>query len=399
MKDIKISEYTYILPDKKIAKYPLQDRDKSKLLLYKDNVISSEKFLNLSICLPQNSLLLMNNTKVIYARLNFKKITGAKIEIFCLNPYIPTEYNLAFEAKKSCEWECIVGNFKKWKNDRIFLEFKLLNKTYKLYAEKSGKLGDKQIIKFEWDEDLTFGEILSLVGQIPIPPYLKRESEETDKDRYQTVYSKFEGSVAAPTAGLHFTQQIFEQLKNKKIKTDEVTLHVGAGTFKPIKTNSVKDHNMHTEYFVVKKSTLINILNNLGSIISVGTTTLRTLESIYWLGVKLFHQIKNFEYIGQWECYELEAINVKLALNTIIDFLNKKEIEQIEAKTQIIIVPGYKFKIVDMLITNFHQPQSTLLLLVGAFIGDDWKKVYEYALQNEFRFLSYGDSSLLFKKS
>lgn len=399
MKDIKISDYNYILPDEKIAKYPLQDRDKSKLLLFKDGNASSEKFSDITSFLPSKSLLVMNNTKVIYARLNFKKITGAKIEVFCLNPYNPAEYNLAFDAKNSCEWECIVGNLKKWKNDKIFLEYKSKEKTHKLFAQKVEKIGDKQIVKFEWNEDLTFGEILNIVGQIPIPPYLKRESEETDKDRYQTVYSKFDGSVAAPTAGLHFTEKIFEQLNNKKINIDEITLHVGAGTFKPVKTEKVQDHNMHTEYFVVKKSTLKNILDNLGSIISVGTTTLRTLESIYWLGVKLFHKINNFEYIGQWECYELEAINVELALKTIVNFLDETGKDQIEAKTQIIIVPSYKFKIVDILITNFHQPQSTLLLLVGAFIGEDWKILYEYALQNEFRFLSYGDSSLLFRKS
>lgn len=399
MKDIKISEYNYELPNNRIAKYPLKERDKSKSLLYKNGTISEEKFSNIHSFLPENSLLLMNNTKVIFSRLNFKKITGAKIEVFCLNPHTPSEYNMAFEAKKSCEWQCIVGNLKKWKKDNIFLEYNYNETIYTLKAQKRGRFEDKQIIEFSWDTNLTFGEILSLVGQIPIPPYLNRKSEDTDKNRYQTVYSKYEGSVAAPTAGLHFTNKIFNELKNKKIELEEVTLHVGAGTFKPVKTENVSEHDMHNEFFVVKKSTIEKIIENLGAIISVGTTTLRTLESIYWIGVKLYHQMEDFSTINQWENYKLEGIDIKLSLDTIVNYLEQNDKEEIEANTQIIIVPGYEFKIVDILITNFHQPQSTLLLLVAALIGKDWKKVYDFALKNEFRFLSYGDSSLLFKKS
>lgn len=398
MKELKITDYNYNLPEVKIAKYPLKNRSSSKLLIYKDGIIKNKLFSEIDMTIPENNLLLMNNTKVIYARLKFKKITGANIEIFCLNPFEPAEYNLAFEAKKTSTWQCIVGNLKKWKSGKIFLEYEYNKQSYKLEAERLKTIDDKHIINFEWDSNLTFGEILNIVGSIPIPPYLNRSSEENDKNTYQTVYSKEKGSVAAPTAGLHFTDSVFKKLTKKNIFTDEITLHVGAGTFKPVKSESVSDHDMHSEYFIVKKSTIINIINNLGNITSVGTTTLRTLESIYWVGVKLFYNMSDYNVIKQWEVYNLKTISIKKSLKTILNYLEKNDREEIEANTQIIIVPGYKFKIVDILITNFHQPKSTLLLLVAAFIGNDWMRVYDYALNNEFRFLSYGDSSILFRK-
>ncbi len=398
MKDLKISDFTYNLSDERIAKYPLNNRDKSKQLIYKNGEISHDVFGNVYQHLPENSLLVMNNTKVIYARMNFRKQTGAKIEIFCLNPHIPAEYSLAFDAKGKSEWICIVGNLKKWKKDDLVLDFKNDDIEFSLTARKKGTFEDKQIIEFEWNNDLTFSEILDFVGQIPIPPYLHRDSEETDKQRYQTVYSKYEGSVAAPTAGLHFTEAVFDKLKNKNIRTEELTLHVGAGTFKPVKSELIAGHEMHTEFFTFTKSAIENILSNLGSIISVGTTSMRSLESIYWIGVKLHENLPDFNTIAQWEVYDLPQISVETSLQSILKYMSDNQLDIINAFTQIIIVPVYKFKIVDILITNFHQPKSTLLLLVAAFIGEDWKKVYDYALKNDFRFLSYGDSSLLFKK-
>ncbi len=401
MREIKISEYTYNLAESKIAKYPLKKRDESKLLIYKNREIFDDKFKNIEKFLQKNTLLVINNTKVIHARLNFRKKTGAKIEIFCLNPHNPTEYNLAFSSKNSCQWECIVGNLKKWKSEDLSLEFWINSKKKeKLIAEKISKKGNNQIIKFKWNSDLTFGEILNSLGEIPIPPYLKRKSEENDKKRYQTIYSQAEGSVAAPTAGLHFTDEIIKNLTQKKnIKTAKLTLHVGAGTFKPVKEKYVNKHQMHTEFFVVSKKNIEKIYNNLGNITSVGTTSMRTLESIYQIGLKLLKKEKNFNFIDQWEAYEWgnENISVKKSLKAIINYLEKNKLNYLKAKTKIIIVPGYKFKIVNYLITNFHQPGSTLLLLVAAFTGEDWKKIYDYALNNNFRFLSYGDSSLLYR--
>lgn len=401
MREIKISEYTYNLPENRIAKYPLKKREESKLLIYKNREIFDDKFKNIEKFLHKNTLLVINNTKVIHSRLNFRKKTGAKIEIFCLNPHNPIEYNLAFNSKNSCEWECIVGNLKKWKSENLSLEFWINSKKKeKLIAEKISKKGNNQIIRFKWNSDLTFGEILNSLGEIPIPPYLKRKSEENDKKRYQTIYSQAEGSVAAPTAGLHFTDEVIENLTQKKnIKTAKLTLHVGAGTFKPVKEKYVNKHQMHTEFFVISKKNIEKIYNNLGNITSVGTTSMRTLESIYQIGLKLLKKEKNFNFIDQWEAYESgnENISVKKSLKAIINYLEKNKLNYLKAKTKIIIVPGYKFKIVNYLITNFHQPGSTLLLLVAAFTGEDWKKIYDYALNNNFRFLSYGDSSLLFR--
>lgn len=394
---IKISDFNYSLPDNKIAKYPLKKRDNSKLIIYKNNEISEDKFNKITSYLPENSLLVMNNTKVIHARLIFKKITGARIEIFCLNPHFPNEYSQAFEAKKFCQWECIVGNSKKWKEGELILGFMHQSNNYKLIAKKKEKLANNNLIEFEWNADISFGEVLELIGEIPIPPYLNRESEEIDKKTYQTIYSKQEGSVAAPTAGLHFTKDVFSKFSEKNISISEVTLHVGAGTFKPVKTEKISEHEMHYERFVITKRTIEDLKNNIGKIISVGTTTLRTLESVYWMGVKLLLGKEKFNKITQWEVYDLPKISVEKSLDSILNYMNINNTHYIISDTQIIIVPGYNFKIVNQLITNFHQPKSTLLLLVSAFIGENWRNLYNYALNNDFRFLSYGDSSILFR--
>ena len=396
-KDIKIADYSYILPQEKIAKYPLEKRDSSNLLLYKNNNVEKKKFSEIAKLLPKNNLLIMNNTKVINARLIFRKPTGAKIEVFCLNPHNPSEYNLSFEAKHSCTWHCIVGNQKKWKNEDIILEFEYEKIINQIIAKKIKKLGTNQIIEFQWKNDLTFGEILDITGNIPIPPYLNRSAEESDKTRYQTVYSKFGGSVAAPTAGLHFTKEIFEKLEKQNISIAEITLHVGAGTFKPVKTEEISGHEMHTEFFQITKENLQKINKNIGNITPVGTTSLRTIESLYWMGVKKHFHLPNYNEIKQWEIYELPKISVEDALNTLLNVFDEEKTNIIHAYTQIIIVPGYDFKLVNSLITNFHQPNSTLLLLIAAFVGKDWEKIYDFALNNEFRFLSYGDSSLLMK--
>ena len=396
-KQIRISGYTYDLPEERIAKFPLARRDHSKLLIYRDGKISHSYFYRLPEILPDSTLLVVNNTKVVYARLIFRKPTGAKIEIFVLNPVEPAEYNKAFGAKGRAVWSCIVGNLKKWKTGPLQREFEINGKKYILTAKKIGQTQDSQIIEFTWDDSLTFSEVLDNVGLVPIPPYLNREATPGDKQTYQTVYSKLEGSVAAPTAGLHFTPQVLDDLKNKGINFAEVTLHVGAGTFKPVKTETIGGHPMHTEYFTVTRTELEKIREKLGDITAVGTTTLRTLESLYWIGKNLYEQKDGF-FISQWEPYEQPGdLPPAAALDAILDFMQRTGQDRIEAWTQIIIVPGYKFRIVDRLITNFHQPQSTLLLLVAAFVGEDWRKIYRYALENDFRFLSYGDSSLLYR--
>jgi len=396
--NLKISDFSYTLNNEKIAKYPLSIRDSSKLLYYKNGNIKSFIFNQIADLLPQNSLLVFNNTKVIYARLIFQKKTGSKIEIFCLNPHQPNEYNLAFASKGKSQWLCIVGNLKKWKNETLELEFRISDKVYKISAKNLGKFEDNELIEFEWDNSLTFSEVLEIIGEIPIPPYLNRKSETKDKEQYQTIYSKIEGSVAAPTAGLHFTKNVFETLIQKKITTTEITLHDGAGTFKPVKTENVNDHTMHTEYFEITLSSLDKIIANIGNIAAVGTTSLRTIESLYWIGVKKLLNLENFNQILQWEVYDLQVFSVTESLLTIKNYLEKNKIDVLQAKTQIIIVPTYKFKIANQIITNFHQPNSTLLLLIAAFVGEDWKKIYNFALENEYRFLSYGDSSLLFRE-
>lgn len=397
LKPISIEEFDYQLIDEKIAKYPLEKRDLSKLLIYKNGYIEQSIFKNITSYLPKDSLLIVNNTKVIYARLIFKKITGSTIEIFCLKPYEPVEYNQIFASVWQCTWECIVGNAKKWKSGNLELHLNNQNRNFTLKATKIKDIEDKKIIQFIWNEPITFSEVLQIAGSVPIPPYLNRQSEEKDKQTYQTVYSKIEGSVAAPTAGLHFTAEVLEKLRAKNIKTEEVTLHVGAGTFKPVSALNVLEHQMHAEFFVVTKSLLKNILSNFGNITSVGTTSMRALESIYWIGVKLFNNLPNFTFIEQFDPYLLRAIPVKEAISIVYNFLDANNTNYLEAETQIMIFPGYDFKIVNNLITNFHQPRSTLLLLVAAFVGQEWKKIYNYAIENNFRFLSYGDSSLLIR--
>lgn len=398
LKDINIEDYFYNLPENKIAKHPLNNREDSKLLFYNKGEISEKKFNEIPKIIKNDELLIFNNTKVIQARLNFRKETGAKIEVFCLEPIQPSDYNLIFQSTKSCKWKCIVGNLKKWKKGNISFDYIDKNNTTKIYATKLSSENDSHIIEFSWDnENISFADILEKNGEIPIPPYLNRKSEESDLTRYQTVYSKHKGSVAAPTAGLHFSNNTFKKLADKNIKIDNVTLHVGAGTFKPVKTNSVLNHEMHTEHFSVTKKLLQNILQNIGKIIAVGTTTVRTLESLYFLGLKLgLNKNLNTFHISQWEVYDFnEKINTEEAIQNIITYMNINKIEVLNASTQIIIVPSYKFMIVNKLITNFHQPKSTLLLLISAFINEDWKNIYNFALENNFRFLSYGDSSLL----
>lgn len=399
IKDIKIEDFTYNLPDERIAKYPLERRDSSKLLVYKGGDIYEQNFADISSLVPHNSTLVFNNTKVIHARLIFHKSTGARIEIFCLNPLIPSDYAVSFQSKESCEWECIVGNLRKWKGDDLLMDFTYEGDLYTLKASHKGGSENAQRIMFSWDcESLSFGEVLELTGKIPVPPYLNRDSELSDSIRYQTVYSKHEGSVAAPTAGLHFTDNVIGDLKNKGVKTTELTLHVGAGTFKPVKSDNIGGHDMHTERISISLNTVEDIVNSEGLIIAVGTTSVRTLESFYWIGVKLIEGINDVDFVGQWETYDLpQQYTFKQAFSAILSFMKESNIKNIIASTQIIIVPGYKYKVIDAIITNFHQPKSTLLLLVSALVGDDWRKIYSYALDNNFRFLSYGDSSILFR--
>ncbi|MBE9466775.1 MAG: S-adenosylmethionine:tRNA ribosyltransferase-isomerase [Bacteroidetes bacterium] len=399
-KDILIDSFTYDLPSEKIAKFPLDKRDESKLLVYKNKTVSQDHFKNIDNYLKENSLLVFNNTKVIQARLIFHKETGARIEIFCLEPLDPSDFSLAFQKTKKCKWKCIVGNLKKWKDKNLSRTFQFNEKEYILTANKIDSNNSSQEIEFSWNnKELTFSDVLEAIGEIPIPPYLNRESEESDKKQYQTIYSKHNGSVAAPTAGLHFTNDVFDKLKKKNIDFAELTLHVGAGTFKPVKSQTIGEHEMHTEHIFINIDTLQQLINNIGKITVVGTTSVRTLESLYWLGVKILEP-NNIEpedlKITQWEVYDLnQNISTLDALKAVHKYMIDKERITLSSTTQIIIVPGYKFRVINYLITNFHQPQSTLLLLISAFVGDDWKKIYDYALNNNFRFLSYGDSCLL----
>ncbi len=399
MQKIKISNFNYDLPDKQIAKFPLTNRDDSKLLYYKDSAIQDYTFRNLPELLDSNIRLIFNNTKVIRARLHFEKKTGAKIEVFCLEPHSPADYVQSFESSTSCQWSCMVGNAKKWKADSLFKEITINDTKIIVEAKKVNTDKKAPIIKFSWNNNsFSFSEIIESMGQLPIPPYLNRKTEASDLLRYQTVYSKIKGSVAAPTAGLHFTDQVFSKLENKNIVLEEVTLHVGAGTFKPVKSEEIGDHNMHTEHFIVDKSTLLNLTDKRKNI-PVGTTSVRTLESLYWLAIKIKKGlIKSNLHVNQWDPYQIESqLSKNDALNILIEYLEKTKLDFVEASTEIMIVPGYKFRITDSIITNFHQPKSTLLLLISAFIGNDWKRMYQHALDNNYRFLSYGDSSLLVK--
>lgn len=398
---IRIEDYNYNLPDDRIAKYPLIKRDCSKLLVYKDEKITDAVFSNLPDFLPDNSLMVFNNTKVIQARLHFQKTTGALIEIFCLEPHIPNDYQLNFQQTEKCSWVCLVGNLKKWKEGDLTREIIIGGSKVELRARRVQSHGDSHIVEFEWDDrHITFSELLEAAGELPIPPYLNRDTEEQDKQTYQTVYSKIDGSVAAPTAGLHFTPEVFTSLRNSGVKLAELTLHVGAGTFRPVKSELIRDHIMHSEFISVRKETIEQLLNHRGKIIAVGTTSVRTLESLYYLGVILTDKTISHLQVSQWIPYSnSDTLSVGAALSNILDYLNSNNLTTLVADTQIIIAPGYKFKIVDGIITNFHQPQSTLLLLVSALVGDSkWKEIYQHALDNNYRFLSYGDSSLLLKE-
>ncbi|MBN1253628.1 MAG: S-adenosylmethionine:tRNA ribosyltransferase-isomerase [Bacteroidales bacterium] len=408
IKNILIADYTYELADEKIAKYPVEIRDQSKLLYYKNSDINTYKFSDITDFFDKNDLLIFNNAKVIQARLDFYKETGSKIEIFCLEPHNPSDYNLAFQASETCEWKCMVGNLKKWKNNFLSKEINFGNETFILSAQKQELIGNYVIIKFNWKQknnsnaslSITFGDVLDDAGKTPLPPYLNRESENEDKNRYQTVYAKNKGSVAAPTAGLHFTDNVLKGIEKKGIKKLELTLHVGAGTFRPVKSESISGHEMHEEHFIVEKSFLKSLIEHHGRVVAVGTTSVRTLESLYWIGLQIINKKINgsFIKINQWEAYEKNnAVSKTESLKAILTYLENNKYEFLSASTQIIIVPTYEFKIVDAMVTNFHQPQSTLLLLVAAMVGNDWRKIYDYALTNNYRFLSYGDSSLIIK--
>lgn len=410
MKDfeaIRTIDYNYNLPDERIAKFPLTKRDISKLLIYNSGKISHNLFTSLPEHLPSGALMVFNNTKVIQARLHFRKeptggpkSQGALIEIFLLEPVSPADYQLMFTQTEECTWHCLVGNLKRWKEGCLKKNMSIGTKEICVTAERIESTNNGHIIKFRWNGNVTFAELLEATGEIPIPPYLNRESQESDKTTYQTVYSKIKGSVAAPTAGLHFTDTVLANLDSHNIKREELTLHVGAGTFKPVKSENIAGHEMHTEYIVVKKSTIEKLIAHNGEAIAVGTTSVRTLESLYYIGVYLSNHPDASEeemHVQQWTPYNSE--NNKLttieSLHHILNYLNNHHLDSLKTSTCIIIVPGYKFHIVKMMVTNFHQPQSTLLLLVSAFVNGNWKEIYNYALENDFRFLSYGDSSLL----
>ena len=392
---IFIEEYNYELPEDRIAHFPLLERDRSKLLVYEKGAIKDEEFFNLSQYLPANATLVLNNTKVIEARIFFQKDSGGVIEIFCLEPTTSVEHSM--QETKTAQWQCLVGGASKWKHGLVLQKIiQVKDKEVVLSATYISKIEDAFIIEFSWTGNVAFSEVLFAAGNIPLPPYIKRKPVDEDAERYQTVFAKHKGSVAAPTAALHFTDAVFKQLEKKEIHPLYITLHVGAGTFKPVKTETISDHQMHGESFTVTKS-LIQALLKSEKIIAVGTTALRTLESLHWLGVKILNGQDDL-MLEQWDAYNLNAaITYKESLEAILQYLIKKGEDQLHCRTSLLIVPGYKFKSAQGLITNFHQPKSTLLLLVAAFIGEDWKQVYHHALKNNYRFLSYGDSSLLWR--
>ena len=392
-KHIHISDYNYDLPDERIAKFPLPVRDQSKLLVYRNGDISETHF-------TPGTLMIFNNTKVIQARLHFRKETGALIEIFCLEPIQPNDYVLNFQQTEHAAWLCMIGNLKKWKEGPLTRQLTVKGQEITLTATRGEARGTSHWIDFTWNNpNVTFADILEMFGELPIPPYLNRETQESDKETYQTVYSKIKGSVAAPTAGLHFTQRVLDALKAKGADLEEVTLHVGAGTFKPVKSEEIEGHEMHTEYISVSKGTIEKLIAHEGKALAVGTTSVRTLESLYYIGVTLSqhpHANEADLHVKQWQPYETHpTLSTVEALNQILDYMNRNHLDALHTSTQIIIAPGYEYKIVKRMITNFHQPQSTLLLLVSAFVKGDWKRIYDYALSHDFRFLSYGDSSLL----
>ena len=398
--EIHIEEYNYPLPDERIAKYPLAQRDASKLLCYKDKNITENKFSDISSILPADHLMVFNDTKVVPARLHFQRPTGAHIEIFCLEPIQPEEYVSMFAVTDSCRWKCIVGNVKRWKDDILTLynpseDPGVVNMALK--AKLIERQGETSIVEFSWDNGAPFSQVLEVCGNIPIPPYLNRETEDIDLERYQTLYARYRGSVAAPTAGLHFTEQVLDKIKAKNIDIQTVCLHVGAGTFLPVKSSLVSEHNMHREPFVVTAEFLKKLRGSIGKVIAVGTTSVRTLESLYYIGVSCIETGLPAD-VDQWAPYSREySYSLGEALDALIGYLEANGMSSIQIGTRIIIVPGYQFKVVNVLVTNFHQPQSTLLLLISAFVAGDWHAIYDFALANDFRFLSYGDSSVLFR--
>ncbi len=398
---VKIEDYSYPLPDERIAKYPLAERDASKLLRYEDGKVSEHIFKNIPSLLPGGSLMIFNDTKVVPARLHFRRETGAHIEIFCLEPVTPPEYNTAFAATQSCRWKCVIGNAKRWKNDALSLYNPGNDELVSAMGLKAGLVernGETGTVEFSWQDGNPFSRVLELCGTVPIPPYLNRETESIDTERYQTLYAHIRGSVAAPTAGLHFTQAVLDAITAKGIDRENVCLHVGAGTFLPVKSSDVADHPMHREPFVVTLELLKRIRTNKGKLIAVGTTSVRTLESLYYVGVSCIETGRP-EDVGQWVPYEREySYSLEESLDAVISYLENNGLDELKVGTRIIIVPGFRFRLVDILITNFHQPESTLILLISAFVGGDWKTIYDYALGHGFRFLSYGDSSLLFRR-
>lgn len=404
---LSIDDFDYPLPDERIAQYPLTERDASQLLLYKNGTISQTVFRNIGEYLPENSLLLFNDTKVFQARIIFYKSTGAKIEIFCLEPTAPTaDYQIAFSNPGHCYWKCLVGNNKKWKSGSLKLQVNIDGEIAILTAEKIEQTGESSIIRFSWEPShLSFAALLDQSGLVPLPPYIHREADTTDKDRYQTIYARLKGSVAAPTAGLHFTNSVFDSLAQKHITSAYVTLHVGAGTFKPVSAPTLGEHEMHAEQISISTQVLKQLLSlteegEPRTIIPVGTTSMRTIESFYWLGVRKLKGKMDEQnpFVKQWDPYDPifdTGVSFHDSMKALLDYLENSDSNILIASTQLIIAPGYRYRVAGGLITNFHQPRSTLLLLVSALIGDDWKKVYSYALENNFRFLSYGDSCLL----
>ena len=397
--EIHIEDFNYPLPDERIAKYPLADRDASKLLVYKGSPVES-RFAEISELLPEGSIMVFNDTKVVPARLHFQRETGAHIEIFCLEPVSPDEYVTMFAATGQCRWKCIVGNVKRWKNDSLHL-YNPLNDSViaemNLTADLVERTGETSIVEFSWSNGAPFSQVLEICGSVPIPPYLNRETEDIDLERYQTLYARYRGSVAAPTAGLHFTERVLDNIRKRGINTETVCLHVGAGTFLPVKSSLVSEHTMHREPFVVSLELIQKLISLKGKLIAVGTTSVRTLESLYYVGVKCIENGVPGD-VAQWDPYVREyGYSLSDSLNAIEKYLIENDLKELKVGTEIIIVPGFTFRVVDVLVTNFHQPQSTLLLLISAFVGGDWKAIYDFALANDFRFLSYGDSSLLFR--
>lgn len=399
IQEIAIAEYDYPLPDERIAKYPLAQRDSSKLLLYNKGVVSEDVFSNLPKYIPQNALMVFNNTKVIQARLRFRKETGALIEVFCLEPEQPCDYQQIFLETKECVWQCLVGNSNRWKGGVLSQVVEVGGKNVTLSVERVGGPAAVNHVRFSWDGGVSFAELLEAAGELPIPPYLNRRTEESDTRTYQTVYSKIKGSVAAPTAGLHFTPAVLEALTAAGVEREEVTLHVGAGTFKPVKSELIADHEMHEEYIEVRKALIEKIVAAGGEAVAVGTTSVRTLESLYFLGELVAENpsvTQDELHVNQWTPYNREhSLTTVDSLKALLEWMERNGLDRVHSHTQIMIAPGYKYRIVKAIVTNFHQPKSTLLLLVSAFVDGDWRTIYDYALANGFRFLSYGDSSLL----